>query len=316
MCHFFKTQHCLVVIGIFSLFSCLPKNPKKDEKRLQPKDLALNSAESDILDPLNKSLIEEKSINLTDDQPAEIETSFPEEEEVIGNPSTDLPEHLKGESAEPQEVTITLPELYKQSNLVVRGKTQKIDYRVSTPNSDGFRAPLTFVNVKIQDVFKGRFSGREITLKFVGGPVGTVFSTSEQTPLFNLNDEDILFINGNGEFYTPVSHVGRVRIIDDNVFSELGTLVPSIQDGEFLPEEKVGNNGVTTKKVHDMIIEIVKSESIGENGNPIQRTSKDITAVEYEKFLKNLQSSSSLQLTDTEIEVSLNPNKDLNVPSF
>ncbi len=122
---------------------------------------------------------------------------------------------------------LSLKKLASNAELVFRGVVEQIDYATSEPRFPGdLGVPHTFVTFDVDEVLKGRVEGAAITLRLEGGvreADGIILSHSE-APRFDLGDEDILFVHGNGESVTPLvgSSRGRIRVIDGRAYTEEG----------------------------------------------------------------------------------------------
>lgn len=123
--------------------------------------------------------------------------------------------------------------LAEQSNLVIRGRVAKVEYKLSEPNADGEGAlPVTIVTYQIDDVLRGKPSGQTFTMRFVGGADGMGrFLDVSGVPQFQEGDEDLLFIAGNGEEGCPLvlCEWGRFRILHSGVYNAKGSPVRAVR---------------------------------------------------------------------------------------
>lgn len=123
--------------------------------------------------------------------------------------------------------------LAEQSNLVIRGRVAKVEYKLSEPNADGEGAlPFTIVTYEIGDVLRGKPSGQTFTMRFVGGADGMGrFLDVSGVPQFEEGDEDLLFIAGNGEEACPLvlCEWGRFRILHSGVYNAKGSPVRAVR---------------------------------------------------------------------------------------
>lgn len=123
--------------------------------------------------------------------------------------------------------------LAEQSNLVLRGKVAKVEYKLSE-RSDGEDGalPFTIVTYKVGDVLRGKPSGETFTMRFVGGPDGMGgFLDVSGVPRFQEGEEDLLFIAGNGEDECPLvlCEWGRFRILRNGVYNAKGSPVRAVR---------------------------------------------------------------------------------------
>lgn len=95
----------------------------------------------------------------------------------------------------------TLDRLATQSQFVAHTRVAQVDYRLSTasPGAPG-RLPYTLVTFEVVTPLAGTHPGSTVTLRFAGGPdgQGRVLNVSDY-PVFQVGDEDVLFVAGNGE---------------------------------------------------------------------------------------------------------------------
>ncbi len=126
------------------------------------------------------------------------------------------------------------------SKLVVHGRTSKVEYRMSQPGTNGQPAvPYTIVTVDVLDSARGTPPGRSITLRFIGGPDGRGgFVVASNVPVFQVGDEDILFVQDNGETTCPLVGCidGRFRVLGGVVHDGRGSPVRAIRDDRILSE--------------------------------------------------------------------------------
>lgn len=131
----------------------------------------------------------------------------------------------------------TLREMVGESELVFRGVVTDIQYAMSSPaGPEQTRVPHTFVTYRVDDVLQGAEPGASVTLRFIGGfDAETLsFMGASIVPEFDLGDEDILFVAGNGERMCPLigSQKGRIRLVNDQAFSDTGRALLIGDDGE------------------------------------------------------------------------------------
>ncbi|MCG3125248.1 MAG: hypothetical protein CHACPFDD_00064 [Phycisphaerae bacterium] len=121
-------------------------------------------------------------------------------------------------------------DLATEADLVFRGVVTNIEYKLCEPDPvDSSQTPYTFVTYAVSDVLMGAVDGEQITLRFIGGlnPNTLKYMVRSHTPQFDVGDEDILFVQGNGVELCPLVREadGRLRIIDGQVYTDSGNAV-------------------------------------------------------------------------------------------
>ncbi|WP_139556756.1 hypothetical protein [Methylotetracoccus oryzae] len=113
-----------------------------------------------------------------------------------------------------------------EADFIFRGTVDTVKYELSEPTGpDSAQLPFTFVTFKVSTAMKGAPAGKTVTLRFLGGldPRTGLFMTSDQTPLFDVGDEDIVFAKKGGTLSSLVRNKeGRFRVIGDQVYSNEG----------------------------------------------------------------------------------------------
>lgn len=135
--------------------------------------------------------------------------------------------------AHPEKVG-NIEALSRSANLTIRGKVIKVDYTKPATSGETKGIPFTFVTYKISKTIQGKASSSSLTLRFAGGPDGQGgFVDVEGVPTFQVGDEDILFVAGNGEKGCALveCEFGRYRIADNKVFEAHGSPVESVKNG-------------------------------------------------------------------------------------
>jgi hypothetical protein len=125
-----------------------------------------------------------------------------------------------------------------QSDLVFQGVVTGIEYRMSNPGGpEGTNVPYTYVTYRVDNVFRGE-AQNEITLRFIGGldEENGLYLQASNSPQFDIDDEDILFVQGNTERTVPlVADVeGRLRVIDGQIYDENAHSMNLADDGSFI----------------------------------------------------------------------------------
>lgn len=125
------------------------------------------------------------------------------------------------------EGSATVKAYVNQADLIFRGRVEKIQYAMSAKNGpQGQAVPYTFVTFRVDRTMKGKVAGSSVTLRLLGGldKEHGLFMSSDQTPLFDVGDDDVLFVRSQADELTPlVRHKdGRYRIIADQVYTNDG----------------------------------------------------------------------------------------------
>ena len=140
------------------------------------------------------------------------------------------------------EAVSNIGRLTAEANLIVRGTVESVRYRNSPGGPNGSRGvPYTFVTYSLSSVLQGSTPSRRLTLRFIGGADGRGgFVDAEGVPHFQVGEEDILFVVGNGERGCPLvmCEFGRFRVLDDTVHESHGTPVVSVDNGRIRAEGK------------------------------------------------------------------------------
>lgn len=113
---------------------------------------------------------------------------------------------LAGLSAMPAMATSVLPidapQAVDQAELIFTGQVLTVEFATS---HDG-RFPYTFVTFAIDETLKGSAEGEELTLRFDGGDLVETRESVEVLgmPTFEVGDQVLLFVAGNGKAGCPV----------------------------------------------------------------------------------------------------------------
>lgn len=119
-----------------------------------------------------------------------------------------------------------------QSDLIFKGTITAIEYRNSTEG-----VPHTFVTYRVDNVVKGTYGARTLTLRFVGGvqKKGVIVRTlvASNAPAFATGQQDLLMMRGNGEVSCPLVQcaLGRYRMEQGRVKTEVGGVIAKSNDG-------------------------------------------------------------------------------------
>jgi hypothetical protein len=124
-----------------------------------------------------------------------------------------------------------LAQLVDRSNLVFIGKAQKVVYRNAQGDRGEGVVPYTIVTYSIDRVLRGKPPGKELTMRFVGGPDGRGrFLSVVGVPVIQEGDRDLLFVANTDDASCPLvfCEYGRYRILNEQVFDTYGSPVRAI----------------------------------------------------------------------------------------
>jgi hypothetical protein len=157
-----------------------------------------------------------------------------------------------------QPAKLTLKDMTAQSDLVFRGQVEAMEYVMSEAGGpEGTSVPYTFVTYRVDEVLRGDNPGEVITLRFIGGldvQTGRFLQTSI-SPRIDVGDQDILFVRGNTTRMVPLvgSTEGRLRIIDGQVYNEMGRSVKLNDQGGITLGDKYNLEDVETQVIGEEI---------------------------------------------------------------
>ncbi|HVT71910.1 MAG TPA: hypothetical protein VHD61_02145 [Lacunisphaera sp.] len=105
------------------------------------------------------------------------------------------------------------PELVNQSDCIVRAVVKSVHSEIVQP---GNRKIITLVELDVKEVIAGK-PAQPLVLRMLGGKVGGDEMIVEGAPQFQVGDEDILFVQGNGRQVSPLVAMmhGRYRVMKD-----------------------------------------------------------------------------------------------------
>lgn len=180
-------------------------------------------------------------------------------------------------------------DLVHKADLIFEGKVVEVDYRTSDVLQAGDVAmPHTYVTYEITRNFKGRSSqDKLITLRFRGGPddAGNTLIIPG-VPLFQVGDQDIVFVRGNGVEISPVvgGNFGRFRISKDAVHSDAWQEIwlrsnGQLDQGNFNEDKKSVTLRIGIKEF------TFETETKAEWTPPADATK--LTSVQFRKFLSD-----------------------------
>ncbi len=118
--------------------------------------------------------------------------------------------------------TVTAPafdSLVSQADYVVRTVVKSVNSEWQVEGAN--RSIVTKVELTVREVIKGD-PPSSLVLEMLGGTMGEITMAVDGVPKFKVGDEDILFIHGNGQQFSPLVGLmyGRYPIVRDSVSGE------------------------------------------------------------------------------------------------
>ncbi len=144
-----------------------------------------------------------------------------------------------------------------EADLVFHGQVIDIAYaRADATEMEPLGMPHMFITYRVDEVLHGSYSGRELTLRFLGGydDEDHSYLGSNLTPRFDIGDEDILFVDDQARAACPLvdNHKGRLRVIEGRVYDDNGHSV------------RRGERGQLSIGPRYFLREVVETEVMGE----------------------------------------------------
>lgn len=135
-----------------------------------------------------------------------------------------------GAQAHDKKSKFNINDAVRGGEFVVLAKVTDISYAISKGDNSAEMLPHTFVTYQILKVIKGnpRQGNDKFTLRFLGGRgEQSSFLHPSNYPLFDIGDEDVLFIKGNTKAACPLYNcaTGRFRAIQGAMYNEKGQQV-------------------------------------------------------------------------------------------
>jgi hypothetical protein len=124
-----------------------------------------------------------------------------------------------------------LVSLVEQSNLIALGTVASVTYVNAKDPETGALVPHGIVTYRVRTVLRGEPEGRQLILRFIGGPDGQGrFLKVDGVPLFQPGDTDVLFLESAGDKGCPLvrCEYGRFRVLREQVFDTHGSPVRAI----------------------------------------------------------------------------------------
>ena len=105
-------------------------------------------------------------------------------------------------------------ELVSRAEMIFQGKVT--DVRSEWTGEGAQRHIMSYVTLKVEDAIKGN-PDSTVTLRMLGGTVGSETMEVSDAPKFKVGDRDILFVENNGTQFVPLVGImhGRFRVKKD-----------------------------------------------------------------------------------------------------
>lgn len=175
-----------------------------------------------------------------------------------------------------------IEEMSSQANLVFHGKVVSVDYRGSKANNGQAPLPHTFVTFEINDVLYGNpgvENRKTFTLRFMGGRSddGRALLV-DVLPKFEVGDEDIVFVTGNGVSECPVVECanGRFRVIDGMVYNEYGQQILQAHDRLMLGDIEKRKEFLTYQLGDMQLTQEIHTDNSGDRGGEDSSTEQSV----------------------------------------
>lgn len=133
---------------------------------------------------------------------------------------------LVAAAAVPLSATTVIPptfeQLVDQAEVIFQGTVTKTDSQWIGEGDQ--RRIVTYVTFHVKDALKGS-PGKNFTMRQLGGTVDGETMMIDDAPVFNVGDEDILFVENNGSQVVPLVGImhGRFHVRKDDAGRELVT---------------------------------------------------------------------------------------------
>jgi hypothetical protein len=203
-----------------------------------------------------------------------------------------------------------LAQLVDRSNLIFIGQAEKVVYRNAQGDQGEAVIPYTFVTYSIDRVLRGKPPGKQITMRFVGGPDGRGrFVNVSNVPVVQEGDRDLLFVASTDEASCPLAFCayGRYRILNERVFDNAGSPVRAVNPLSASSTLIAISSGLPPKEFQTVryptppFDELIQNPEVSEQLKS-QNISEDAARHRYEteapKFIELKQSPVTEQPTD------------------
>jgi hypothetical protein len=136
-----------------------------------------------------------------------------------------------------KEQAARLDSMAEEANLVFIGSVVEVTYRQARIEGGDGELPYTIVTYRVRDVLRGKSPGDTFTMRFPGGADGRgSFIEVSGVPVFQVGDQDLLFVRGNGEQGCPLVQCeqGRFRILGGAVYNTHGFPVRGYKESQII----------------------------------------------------------------------------------
>lgn len=192
--------------------------------------------------------------------------------------------------ASENENTFDIGQMASEANLVFQGTVVNIDYRQSQAEGEQEALPHTFVTFEVDEVLYGKAPRGRFTLRLFGGSSddGTIIMMGG-APHFDLGDEDIIFVAGNGTSECPLIGCdnGRFRLFDNHVYNEYGQAIIEDDKGNIHKGKRIHHEAFTTFRIRGR--EYKLSSQVDEGTVGIRGTSKNNEPIDINHFIELLR---------------------------
>jgi hypothetical protein len=154
------------------------------------------------------------------------------------------------------------------ANLIVYGTVRKVEYGLENAETkDSREVPFTYVTFGIEKTFRGKSTADLLVMRFIGGPDGRGgFLEVSGVPTFQMGDQDVLFIVGNGESGCPLVHceLGRFRILDGGLYNAHGVPVRALVEEGVIARGQIREEFLVRRYPTPRFDELIKSPAVAE----------------------------------------------------
>ncbi len=172
-------------------------------------------------------------------------------------------------------------EMASKANLVFRGTVVDVDYRGSKGKGNNSSVPHTFVTYEVEQVLHGNANRKKFTLRFLGGKngkkKGQVMMVSKH-PQFDVGDQDVLFVKGNGAKECPLVDCagGRFRVVDGMMYTEFGQAIVQDEKGNIFAGKTMDLEQINSFNIGDQTFYRRHSSDLSQDGNSATSFSEDV----------------------------------------
>ena len=196
--------------------------------------------------------------------------------------------------------TLPVEQAIQEADFAFKGTVVKIEYKHSN-------IPFTFVTYEVEEYLINPQSAKRVTLRFTGGvnPDGTV-TTSSSIPLFDIGEQDILFVRNNGVSACPLAECGdgRLRVVSNGIYTDEGKKVVDngvggIAYGALVPIEQAINHKVGNMMIGSQYFNSGREQAIFPNKSPI-------TINDFREFFKRKSPESGSTIRSFSVNADIN----------